>query len=177
MPHAHVRHPFPRLVPRLLCILATLALVACGSSSLTERQETYDGPPAAAVAPVAEGRAIPLPQVSRWWIQKVITEELDRAGVFAGVVRLEHARAENEAALIIEPSLTDLRWRDPSERGGDVTLRVRVLDKTTGRIDFERVYKGGCARCDVPVGEPSIVGPVSALMEDLSRDLRKRYGR
>jgi hypothetical protein len=164
------------LAPRLLGVLAAIALTACGSGTLSERQETYSGPPAAAVAPVTEGRTVPLPQVSRWWIQKVIADELARAEVFAGVVRLEHPRAENEAGVVILPTLMELRWRDPSERGGDVTLRVRVLDKATGRVEFERVYKGGCGRCAVPLGQPSIVGPVSALMEDLSRDLRKRFG-
>ena len=53
----------------------------------------------------------------------------------------------------------------------------RTANIESAEFDFERVYKGGCARCNVPVGQPSIVGPVSALMEDLSRDLRKRYGR
>ena len=165
----------------VIAALATVLLAGCGGggsrSVVVERQESNrQDLLTAAVAPVLEGRAVPAPEVSRWWIQKTLADTLDAANTFDGVIRLEARHAENEAGLILEPTLTDLRWSDPAQSGGEVSIRLRAVDKFSGQVKLDRVYSGGCKRCPVPPGEPPIVGPASEVARAIDRDLRGRFG-
>lgn len=165
-------------LPLFACMVffVVVALAGCSSSPSVDSSETYSGPPAVAIAPVGDARAIRSPQVSLWWIQKLMAQDLERSGVFAGVIRLENTWVEHEADLVIEPSLTDLRWRDAGQSGGDLSLRVRTVDKRSGKIGIDQVYSGDCSHCVIPPGQPPVAGPLADLMPKLTKSLRKKYG-
>ncbi len=134
--------------------------------------EIYDGPPALAIAPVVDGRASASPEVSRWWIQKIMAEDLNRTDLFAGVIALEHASEAHEGGVLIQPALTGLTWNRPDQRSGTIAMRIRASDTETGRVRLDRVYTASCRDCAVPPGQPAVAGPLSVLMQDVAKDLR-----
>jgi len=124
--------------------------------------EQYRGPPTAAVTLVADrrgGRASGNPAISAD-LQHSIQQQLDRSGIFAGVVALAHLGEENEAEVIIEPILEALGG------SGSPALRVRVTEKTKGTLVFDKRYEAG----------PSTDGLMLASRQ-LEEDLEARYGR
>lgn len=153
-----------------LVLFAAICLAACSSSGdrvessrdLVVGSEAYTGPPTAAVTLVADGRASKAPYdiEIRAAIQRSIQQQLDRSGIFAGVVALERLGEENEAEVIIEPIL--------EARAGpeDAALRVRVTEKTNARLVLEKYYEGG-GRAD----------GIDLASRRLEEDLRTRYGR
>ena len=188
----------PRRFSHLLLVaVAALATVSCGSSptsapvqtstrigtstvvgtpaparpKATASGEIYDGPPALAIAPVIDGRTSASPEVSAWWIQKLIAEDLDRSDLFAGVIPLEHASAAHEGGLLIQPALTALTWTQPNQRSGTIAMRIRASDTATGRVRLDRVYTASCRDCKVPPGQPAVAGPLAVLMQDVAKDL------
>lgn len=134
--------------------------------------EIYDGPPALAIAPVVDGRASASPEVSAWWVQKLMVEDLDRSDLFAGVIPLEHASEAHEGGLLIQPALTALTWTQPNQRSGSIAMRIRASDPETGRVRLDRVYAASCRDCKVPPGQPAVAGPLAVLMQDVVKDLR-----
>jgi hypothetical protein len=134
--------------------------------------EIYDGPQALAIAPVVEGRASASPEVSRWWIQKLMAEDLDRTDLFAGVIPLEHASEAHEGGVLVQPALTGLTWSRPDQRSGTIAMRIRASDTATGRVRLDRVYTASCQNCKVAPGQPAIAGPLAVLMKDVANDLR-----
>jgi hypothetical protein len=141
---------------RPLLVLPLLAFIGagCSSTSTIGRHESYDGPAALAIDPVAEGRAVASPSVSRWWIQKLMAEDLGRSGIFAGVIPLTAPGEANEAGVILEASVNDLVWEDAGQRSGTLSLRVRTRDKLSREVGIDRVYSGRCDGCRVPAGQP-----------------------
>jgi len=180
---------------RLLAAVSILILASCASEPRTTRtatltppaaplsepavrrapssDEIYTGPPAAAILPVIEGRASASPDVSRWWIQKVMAEELDRADVFAGVIPLETREEAHEADLVIQPALTALTWTRPDQRSGNIAMRVRATDAVSGQVRLDRVYTASCNNCRTTPGQPAVAGPVAAMMQDVIKDLAR----
>ncbi|EGV16826.1 hypothetical protein [Thiocapsa marina] len=134
--------------------------------------EIYDGPPALAIAPVVDGRAAASPEVSRWWIQKIMAEDLDRTDMFAGVIALEHASEAHEGGVLVQPALTGLTWTRPDQRSGTIAMRIRASDTVTGRVRLDRVYTASCSNCRVSPGQPAVAGPLGVLMQDVAKDLR-----
>lgn len=164
---------------RLLLVLPLLAVIGAGCSSTPSvgRNEGYDGPVALAIEPVAEGRAVASPSVSRWWIQKLMAEDLDRSGIFAGVIPLAVPGEANEAGILLEASLTELVWEGAGEQSGTLSLRVRTRDKQSGEVGIDGAYSGRCSGCRVPAGQPTVAGPLADLMSELRQDLDRRYAR
>lgn len=182
----------------LLVAVAALVIAGCGSSPTsapvqtstrvgpstvagtpaparpraTASGEIYDGPPALAIAPVVDGRASATPEVSAWWIQRLMAEDLDRSDLFAGVIPLEHASEAHEGGLLIQPALTALTWTQPNQRSGTIAMRIRASDPETGRVRLDRVYTASCRDCKVPPGQPAVAGPLALLMQDVAKDLR-----
>jgi hypothetical protein len=138
----------------------------------TATGEIYDGPPALAIAPVVEGRASASPEVSRWWIQRLMAEDLNRSDDFAGVIALEHGSEAHEGGVLIQPALTGLSWTRPDQRSGTISMRIRASDTATGRVRLDRVYTASCRNCKVPPGQPAVAGPLAVLMQDVAKDLR-----
>jgi hypothetical protein len=138
----------------------------------TATGEIYDGPPALAIAPVVEGRASASPEVSRWWIQRLMAEDLNRSDDFAGVIALEHASEAHEGGVLIQPALTGLSWTRPDQRSGTISMRIRASDTATGRVRLDRVYTASCRNCKVSPGQPAVAGPLAVLMQDVANDLR-----
>ncbi|QVL49947.1 MAG: hypothetical protein KFB96_05555 [Thiocapsa sp.] len=187
-----------RLSYLLLVAVAALVIAGCGSSPTsapvqtstrvgpstvvgtptrarpraTASGEIYDGPPALAIAPVVDGRASATPEVSAWWIQRLMAEDLDRSNLFAGVIPLEHASEAHEGGLLIQPALTALTWTQPNQRSGTIAMRIRASDPETGRVRLDRVYTASCRDCKVPPGQPAVAGPLAVLMQDVAKDLR-----
>lgn len=156
--------------------LASVLIAGCGSGPTVDRHETYGGPPTVAVNPVTEARAVASPTVSKWWIQKLVTESLDRSGELAGAVALPGPNAENEATVILDLALTELDWQGAGRTSGELSLRVRSRDKASGRSGIDRVYKGRCKGCRIPPGQPPVAGPLADLTSDLARDLARKHG-
>lgn len=157
----------------LAAIIAAIFLASCSSTGDPARDtgapggsEEYEGSPSAAVAPVTDpgdvGRA-PHSDRLHTEIQHSIQQQLDRSGIFAGVVNLERSDEGNEAEVIIEPTLVGPR----SHGGSDVELRVRVSEKTKHRTVLDRTYEGsgGQARA------------LNVAVRELEDDLADRYGR
>jgi len=127
--------------------------------------EEYEGSPSAAVAPVADPGAERTPRSERLHteIQHGIQQQLDRSGIFAGVVTLERPDEGNEAEVIIEPTLVG-----PQSRGGsDLELRVRVSEKTNHRTVLDRTYEGSGGHAKA----------LNVAVSELEDDLADRYGR
>lgn len=151
----------------LLILVAALLLTACSSSGgpvggSVGGSEIYEGRQTAAVAPVADRRPGRTPYDQRLHadIQRDIQRQLDRSGIFAGVVALEQPDEGNEAEVIIEPTLVG-----PS--GGYAELNVRVTEKTNRKTVLDRTYGGaggGSGRLDIAV-------------QELEDDLARRYGK
>lgn len=189
---------FRRFSHLLLVAVAALSIASCGSSptsapvqtstrigtstaigtpaparsKATATGEIYDGPPALAIAPVVDGRTSATPEVSAWWIQKLIAEDLDRSDLFAGVIPLEQASEAHEGGLLIQPALTALTWTQPNQRSGTIAMRIRASDTATGRVRLDRVYTASCRDCKVPPGQPAVAGPLAVLMQDVAKDLQ-----
>jgi len=129
-----------------------------------DASEEYKGPKTAAVAPVAEkqyGRG-PSDRQLRADIQRKLQRQLDRSGIFAGVVALDRSDEGNEAEVIIEPALIG-----PLPYGEDhLELRVRVTEKTRQRVVLDERYEGDGQEHALKV----------AIME-LEDDLGSRYQR
>ncbi|UHD16654.1 hypothetical protein [Thiocapsa bogorovii] len=145
---------------------------APGSARATAPGEIYDGPPALAIAPVVDGRASASPEVSAWWIQKLMADDLDRTDLFAGVIALEHVSEAHEGGLLVQPALTGLTWTRPDQRSGTIAMRIRASDTETGRVRLDRVYTASCSNCKVAPGQPAVAGPLAVLMQDVAKDLR-----
>lgn len=151
-------------MPSILLILAlTVLLSACSSSGdLIRGSEDYTGLQIAAVAPVSDrrpGRG-PSDQQLHANIQRSIQRQLDRSGIFAGVVALDRADEGNEAEVIIEPALVA-----PGGYGGnDVDLRVRVTEKTRRRVVLDARYEGN-----------GRTNPLKLAIKELENDLEDRY--
>lgn len=158
----------------LAMLVAASALASCSSTGDPPRStdrgsgtgsEEYEGAPSAAVAPVADygaGRAFRHdPRHSE--IQHGIQQQLDRSGIFAGVVTLERPDEGNEAEVIIEPTLVGAG----SHGDGDMELRVRVSEKTNRRTVLDRTYLGSGGRTKA----------LNVAVGDLEDDLADRYGK
>jgi hypothetical protein len=142
-----------------IILVSALVLSACGSAGVrVDQSEEYRGREAAALAPVADRRAGGALQSGRspTEVQREIQSTLERSGTFEGVVALERRGDENEAEVIIEPTLVGRR-EDP-------TLQVRVMEKTTGKRVLEQTYSG--ARGD----------SIQSAVQQLAQDLEERYG-
>jgi hypothetical protein len=156
----------------LATIFAAIFLAACsstgdlaGGSGGPGGSEDYEGSPSAAVAPVTDPGAGRAPRSDRVHteIQHSIQQQLDRSGIFAGVVTLERPDEGNEAEVIIEPTLVG-----PQSHGGsDLELRVRVSEKTKRRTILDRTYEGSGGRAKA----------LNIAVSELKDDLADRYGR
>lgn len=133
--------------------------------------EIYEGPPAVAVSPVVEGRRAASPEVSSWWLQKLLSDEIDRSDLFAGVIPLESYSEAHEADLLIQPALTALDWTRPNQRSGTISMRIRATHVPTGEVRLDRVYTASCRDCKVAPGQPPVAGPLTVLAQDVIRDL------
>jgi len=143
----------------IIILISALVLSACGSAAVrVDQSEEYRGRQAAALTPVADRRVgVSLPSGSnRAEVQREIQATLERSGTFEGVTALERPGDENEAEVIIEPTLVG-RPEEPA-------LQVRVLEKTTGRRVLEQTY-------------PSAGGDsMTNAVQQLAQDLEQRYG-
>jgi hypothetical protein len=162
---AHLRETIA-MYKILRFLVAAAFLAACSSSGdLVDDSEDYEGRYTAAVAPVADRRPgrDRLDDHRNADVQRSIQQQLDRSGIFAGVVALQRPDEGNEAEVIIEPTLTG-----PHGRGDtDIELDVRVTEKTDRRTVLTRTYEGGGGR------EQALRVAVGELQEDLE----ERYGR
>jgi len=160
-------------------LIVGVLLCACSSSGdLVERtrspwgsggnpaadSESYLGPPTAAVAPVSDRRSARGSSGEQLDadIQRSIQSQLDRSGIFAGVVALDYPGEENEAEVIIEPALL----ATGGSGGDDVGLRVRVTEKTERRVVLDKRYDGR-----------SRTNPLNVAITELQQDLGDRYAK
>jgi hypothetical protein len=168
-----------RTVLRLFCVAAVAAAVSgCGSSGGVAEVETiaaysppvrvrgdveaYDGPLAAAVAPVEFPGGS---EADRNWLQAEIARGLEESGAFATVIRLQARGQNNEADVVIDPTVVSTeRYSGGLSR---VDLRLRSQTKTTGRIGVDQVYRGKRS------GNQSAIRDAVATA---GRDLRRKYG-
>jgi hypothetical protein len=134
------------------------------SASRIDASEDYKGPPVAAVAPVSDEGAArdPTGERLRADIQHSIQSQLDASGIFAGVVALDRPDEGNEAEVIIEPALLA-----PPAHGGDpVALRVRVTEKTKGKVVLDERYEGS-----------GRANTLKVAISELEENLEHRYAR
>ncbi len=154
---------------RLVLLSAAAAhLAGCGSSGggrgsiAIAGDETYRGSLAAAVAPVQFTGASP---TDANWLQRELVRVLNESDAFATVIPLSARGQNNEAEVLIDPSVVSVqRYSGGLDR---VDLRVRTRRKTTGADGLDKVYRG-TRRGD----RSAIVDAANAA----SRDLRRRYG-
>jgi hypothetical protein len=176
-----------RSVLCLFCVAAAMTVIAgCGSSGgspsgspsgstggsaagvsdvktvAIANDEAYRGPLAAAVAPVQFPGAS---EGDRNWLQAEIARGLEESGAFATVFQLSARGQNNEADIVIDPTIVGVeRYSGGLNR---VDLRVRSQTKTTGQIGVDQVYRGKRS------GSQSAIRDAVAA---LGQDLRRRYG-
>lgn len=135
--------------------------------------EIYTGPPTAAIAPVVDGRAASSSQIPTAWIRDWMSQEIDQADIFAGVIPLPSRDQAHEADLLIQPALTELTWTSPDQRSGKLVMRIRATHLPTGRVQLDRIYTGDCRGCRTGAGQPAVAGPLAMILPDLIRDLER----
>jgi hypothetical protein len=136
-----------RLLPPMA--LACALLAGCGSGSVrVDSTEAYTGQLAAAVTPITGSAGT---EAAR--LQARLVRDLETSDIFASVILLSSVDERNEAELIIEPRLV-------GSGGSNMQLAVRARRKTTGEVGVNKTYRGS----------------IDAIVADLSRDLRGRYG-
>jgi hypothetical protein len=134
------------------------------SYNAVDASEDYKGLQTAAVAPVADRRASrgPANERLRAEIQQSVQRQLDRSGMFAGVVALDCPDEENEAEVIIEPALVGPSGYDRDH----LELEVRVTEKTKRKVVLDEHYEGD---------DPTDV--LKVAITELEDDLGDRYQR
>jgi len=134
------------------------------SYNAVDASEDYKGPQTAAVAPVADLRTNrrPANERLRAEIQQSVQRQLDRSGMFAGVVALDRPDEENEAEVIIEPALVGPSGYDRDH----LELEVRVIEKTKRKVVLDEHYEG-----DDPADA------LKVAITELKDDLGDRYQR
>ncbi|MBK1644740.1 hypothetical protein CKO25_08780 [Thiocapsa imhoffii] len=178
----------PRSLRHLIHLVIALvilgAITSCGTRSgrsefrgSIAENERYDGPVALAIAPVVDGRGAGESEISLWWIQRVMSQELDRMPLYAVVIPLETRTEAHEGELLMQPALTSLKWTQPPGPGSEISMRIRVTHPGTGQVRLDRVYRGDCRHCRFESGQPPIAGPLTALMADLNKDLQRDAAR
>jgi hypothetical protein len=133
------------------------------SARRIDGSEDYRGPPVAAVAPVSGERSARnlTDDRLRADIQDSFQSQLDASGIFAGVVALDRPNEGNEAEVIIEPTLLA-----PAHGDSPVALRVRVTEKTKGRVVLDERYEGS-----------GRANTLKVAITELEENLEHRYAR
>ncbi|MEA3277012.1 MAG: hypothetical protein U9Q81_17345 [Pseudomonadota bacterium] len=146
--------------------------VVATRGEVVDDSEVYEGRHAAAVTPVADHR--PAQRLHgddlRTDIQQSIREQLSRAGIFEGVVALDRADEGNEAEVIISPELLAVNGAGSGQ--DPVTLRVRVIEKTSRKTVLDEIYDSGGRS----TRDGRAAGSLNTVLEALEEKLEGRYG-
>jgi len=148
-----------------IALFAMLILTGCSSAPLSFDGEAYSGQFAAAVAPVGRSGAPGIGARERDRIQSRIVSGLYAAGIFASVTALRSPGQNNEAEVIIDPSIIDGSY---GSRGLErVKLRVRARRKSTGEVGLDDSYRGQAS---------GNRGAMDKIVKNLARDLKRKFG-